>query len=91
VKTHNWIPVTSDWMQMDENMPDGESLVRQFLYGQKTSKERFGHYIRVGWQPDTCGHPWTIPQIARKAGMEFYVFNRPYDPQTSADYLVAGT
>ena len=40
-KTHNWIPVSSTWVQMDENMPDGESLVRQFLYGQKFSKEKF--------------------------------------------------
>ena len=39
VKTGNWIPVSSSWTQMDENMPDGESLVRQFLYGQKYNKE----------------------------------------------------
>jgi hypothetical protein len=35
VKTRNWIPVSSSWTQMDENMPDGESLARQFLLGQK--------------------------------------------------------
>jgi len=77
VKTHNWIPVSSTWVQMDENMPDGESLVRQFLYGQKFSKERFGHYVRVAWQPDVFGHPYSMPQIASKSGIEFYVFGRP--------------
>ncbi|MCL5006265.1 MAG: glycosyl hydrolase-related protein [Acidobacteria bacterium] len=80
VKTHNWIPVSSTWTQMDENMPDGESLVRQFLYGQKYTKERFGHYVHVAWQPDVFGHPFSMPQIAAKAGIKWYIFERPHDP-----------
>jgi alpha-mannosidase len=79
-RTGNFIPATSGWVQMDENVSDGESLVRQFLYGQKFSKEKFGHYVRFAWQPDVFGHPETMPQIAQKAGIEFYVFNRPHDP-----------
>ena len=79
-RTGNFIPVTSSWVQMDENVSDGESLVRQFLYGQKYSKEKFGHYIRAAWQPDVFGHPYSMPQIAHKAGIELYLFNRPHDP-----------
>jgi alpha-mannosidase len=79
-RTGNFIPVTSGWVQMDENVSDGESLVRQFLYGQKYSREKFGHYIRMAWQPDVFGHPITMPQIAHKAGIELYLFNRPHDP-----------
>ena len=79
-RTGNFIPVSSSWVQMDENVSDGESLVRQFLYGQKYSKEKFGHYIRAAWQPDVFGHPYSMPQIARKAGIELYLFNRPHDP-----------
>jgi alpha-mannosidase len=78
-RTGNFIPVTSGWVQMDENISDGESLVRQFLYGQKYSREKFGHYIRMAWQPDVFGHPVTMPQIAHKAGIELYLFNRPHD------------
>ncbi len=81
VKTHQWIPVSSSWTQMDENMPDGESLVRQFLYGQKFTQEKFGHYVRVAWQPDVFGHPASMPQIARKAGVEWYLFGRPNNPK----------
>jgi alpha-mannosidase len=81
VMTRNWIPVSSGWVQMDENMPDGESLVRQFLYGQKYTKEKFGRYVRVAWQPDVFGHPYSMPQIARKAGIDFFLFNRPHDPK----------
>ena len=79
-RTGNFVPATSGWVQMDENVSDGESLVRQFLYGQKYSKEKFGHYVRFAWQPDVFGHPETMPQIASKAGIELYVFNRPHDP-----------
>ncbi len=80
VKTRNWIPVSSTWTQAEENMLDGESLVRQFLYGQKYSKEKFGRYVRVAWQPDVFGHPYSMPQIARKAGIEWYLFGRPQNP-----------
>ena len=79
-RTGNFVPATSGWVQMDENVSDGESMVRQFLYGQKYSKEKFGHYIRFAWQPDVFGHPETMPQIAKKAGIEFYLFDRPHDP-----------
>ena len=79
-KTGGFVPATSGWVQMDENVVDGESLVRQFLYGQKYSKQKFGHYIRMAWQPDVFGHPATMPQIAHKAGIELYIFNRPHDP-----------
>jgi len=42
-KTGNFIPLSSGWVHMDENVVDGESLVRQFLYGQKYSRDKFGH------------------------------------------------
>ncbi len=79
-RTGNFIPATSSWVQMDENVSDGESMVRQFLYGQKYSKEKFGHYVRFAWQPDVFGHPETMPEIAKKAGIELYLFDRPHDP-----------
>ena len=79
-RTGNFIPVSSAWVQMDENLLDGESLVRQFLYGQKYSKDKFGHYIRSAWQPDIFGHASSLPQIAAKAGIEVVIFNRPHDP-----------
>ena len=66
-RTGNFIPVSSGWVQMDENVVDGESLVRQFLYGQKYSKDKFGHYVRVAWQPDVFGHPYSMPQIAQQS------------------------
>jgi len=80
-KSGSWVPVSSTWVQMDENMPDGESLARQFLYGQKYTKEKFGRYVRVAWQPDVFGHPYSMPQIAGKAGIELFLFGRPQTPK----------
>lgn len=40
---------------MDANIPCGESIVRQFLYGQRFFREHFGKYCREFWLPDTFG------------------------------------
>jgi Glycosyl hydrolases family 38 N-terminal domain len=32
----------------------GEALIRQFLFGQRYFKSRFGEYCKVAWLPDTC-------------------------------------
>lgn len=34
------------WVEMDGNVPSGESFVRQFLLGQKFFKEEFGEYCK---------------------------------------------
>lgn len=34
--------VGATWVEMDTNLPSGESLCRQFLYGQAYFKSRFG-------------------------------------------------
>jgi alpha-mannosidase len=68
-----WTPVGGWWIEPDVNMPSGESLVRQGLYGQRTLMRLFGHPARVAWIPDTFGYPWTLPQIFSKSGMDFFV------------------
>ena len=51
-----FIPVGGSWVEMDGNLPNGESMVRQFLYGQNFFKEHFGKYCNVFWLPDTFGY-----------------------------------
>jgi alpha-mannosidase len=72
-----WEIVGGWWVEPDCNMPGGESLVRQGLYGQRYFKEKFGVTARVGYNPDAFGHQATIPQIMAKSGMDSYVFLRP--------------
>jgi alpha-mannosidase len=68
-----WVPVGGWWVESDLNVPSGESLVRQGLYGQRYFEERFGFRSRVAWTPDCFGYPWTIPQILRGAGLDYFV------------------
>lgn len=68
-----WNLVGGWWLEPDVNMPSGESLVRQGLYGQRTFMRLFGHTATVAWIPDTFGYPWSLPQIFAKSGMDFFV------------------
>ena len=61
------------WVEPDLNMPDGESLVRQLLIGKRYFKQRFGVDVRIGWNPDSFGYNWQIPQIYKKSGIDYFV------------------
>jgi alpha-mannosidase len=76
VKSGNWEVTASTWVEADLNMGGNEALVRQFLYGKRFSKDRFNIDVEVCWEPDTFGHPLTMPQIVKKAGMKYYYFMR---------------
>ena len=59
------------------NIPSGEAMVRQGLYGQLTLKRLLGRRATVAFNPDSFGHTGTLPQILKLQGMEDYVFMRP--------------
>lgn len=69
----SWAPVGGWWVEADMNMPSGESLARQGLYGQRYFARRFGRRSRVAWTPDSFGYPWSIPQILVQSGFDFFV------------------
>lgn len=76
IKEGTWVPVGGMWVEPDANMPDGEALARQLLYGKRYFLDKFGVDVKVGWNPDTFGHNWQMPQILRRAGIDSYVFGR---------------
>ena len=76
VRQGTWIPIGGMWAEPDLNMPDGESLVRQLLYGKGYFLEKFGKDVKVGWNPDSFGHSGQLPQILAKSGIRYYVFTR---------------
>lgn len=69
VKEGRFHPVGGSWVEHDTNMPSGESLVRQFLYGQRFFESNFGQRCQTFWLPDTFGYSSQLPQICRLAGM----------------------
>ena len=69
VKAGRWEPVGGLWVEPDINMPAGESLVRQALYGQRYFEATFGARHRAAWLPDTFGFSPALPQILKGAGL----------------------
>ena len=59
------------------NIPNGESLVRQGLYSQRLFERLLGRMAEIGYNPDSFGHPGTLPQILKLQGCGAYVFMRP--------------
>ena len=72
-----WNIVGGWWIEPDLNCPLGESLIRQGLYGQLFFQKHFGKKAKVGFNPDSFGHPWTLPQILNLQELEAYCFMRP--------------
>jgi alpha-mannosidase len=73
IKEGRWEIVGGMWVEPDLNMPDGESLVRQLLVGKRWYKNAYGVDVRVGWNPDSFGYTWQLPQIYKKSGVDYFV------------------
>jgi alpha-mannosidase len=73
IKEGRWEIVGGMWVEPDLNMPDGESLVRQLLVGQRYFKQTYGVVARIGWNPDSFGYTWQLPQIYKKSGIDYFV------------------
>ncbi|CBQ67971.1 probable AMS1-alpha-mannosidase [Sporisorium reilianum SRZ2] len=65
-------PIGGSWVECDANMPSGEAFARQFLYGQRYFKSRFGKRCDIFWLPDTFGYNAQIPQLARQSGCDYF-------------------
>jgi alpha-mannosidase len=73
VKEGRWEIVGGMWVEPDLNLPGGESLVRQLLVGQREFKALYGVTARIGWNPDSFGYNWQLPQIYKRSGMDYFV------------------
>lgn len=78
IKAHvaagQWELLGGMWVEADCNMSGAESLMRQFILGRRFFEEHFGTDTDspVLWLPDAFGFPYSLPQIARHAGIEYF-------------------
>jgi alpha-mannosidase len=88
VREGRWEISGGMWVEADANLPSGESLIRQILFGKRFVRDEFGVEMNVLWLPDVFGYPASMPQIIRKCGLKYFLtsklswsqFNRfPYD------------
>ena len=67
-----FLPLGGMWVESDTVMPTGESLVRQFSYGQRFFEREFGIRSKGVWLPDSFGYSPALPQLMRRAGFEWF-------------------
>ncbi len=72
VAAGRFVPLGGMWVESDTVMPSGESLVRQFLYGQRFFEQEFGSRARGVWLPDSFGYSPALPQLMELAGFEWF-------------------
>ncbi|UWF77391.1 alpha-mannosidase [Microbacterium neungamense] len=72
VAAGRFLPLGGMWVESDTVMPTGESLVRQFSYGQRFFEREFGVRCKGVWLPDSFGYSPALPQLMRRAGFEWF-------------------
>jgi alpha-mannosidase len=85
VDAGQFVPVGGSWVEPDCNIPSGESLLRQFIHGQRFFEDEFGIRCRDFWSPDAFGYCNQLPQLMRLAGLTRFLtqklswnkFNKP--------------
>lgn len=75
VREGRWEVTASQWVEGDKNLSNGESLTRHLLYAREYFQEKFGlspEGVTVDFEPDTFGHPATLPTILAQGGVRHY-------------------
>ncbi|GAA0134975.1 alpha-mannosidase [Paenibacillus sp. YSY-4.3] len=73
IREGRWELVGGMWVEPDLNIPSGESLMRQMLYGQRFYQEEFGMTSDIEWLPDTFGYCASLPQILQHGGIRYFM------------------
>jgi alpha-mannosidase len=68
VRTGQIVPVGGLWVEPDGNVPGGEAMARQLVYGKRFFLDRFGVETQEVWLPDSFGYSGALPQLVRAAG-----------------------
>ena len=72
VESGQIMPEGGMWVESDTNLPSGESLVRQLLYGKRYFRETFGIDSKLVWLPDCFGFSAALPQIMAGCGIRYF-------------------
>jgi alpha-mannosidase len=73
IKEGRWEVVGGMWVEPDLNLPDGEATVRSILLGKRWYLQNYGVDVRIGWNPDSFGYTWQLPQMYKKSGIDYFV------------------
>lgn len=73
VQEGRWEVIGAMYIEPDGNLLGAESLVRQLLFGKRFIREEFGVEAETCWLPDVFGVIYTLPQILKKSGVNYFL------------------
>lgn len=73
IKAGRWEVVGATYVEPDGNLPGAESWVRQIMFGKHYLMHELGTDSRICWLPDVFGVMYTLPQILKKAGIDYFL------------------
>ncbi|WP_125899166.1 alpha-mannosidase [Boudabousia liubingyangii] len=73
VKAGRIVPVGGMWVEPDAVLPGSEALARQLVEGLDYFEEELGATCQEVWLPDSFGYSAAIPQVAKLAGMKWFL------------------
>jgi alpha-mannosidase len=77
------IELAPKWAGIYQNLPRGEALVRNIIYGKQYARDVFGVDPQVYHPCDIPGFTEQLPQILSKSGIPFMVMTRMGPPDCS--------
>ena len=72
VQAGQFLPEGGMWVEADTNITGGESLIRQFVHGQRFFMQEFGVRCELLWLPDVFGYSGAMPQILQGSGIKYF-------------------
>jgi alpha-mannosidase len=73
VKDGRWEIVGGMWVEPDCNLPSGEAWMHHLLFAKKYFQKKLGVDVKIGWNPDSFGYNWNMPQFYRNAGIDAFI------------------
>ncbi len=73
VQDGRWEVIGGMWVEPDCNLPGGESWMRHLLYAKRYFRKNLGVDVTIGWNPDSFGYNWNMPQFYRLAGIDAFI------------------
>lgn len=67
-----WEALCTTYAEPDLNIPNGESIIRQIIYGKRFLKKELGIESNIFWLPETFGFNASLPQILAKSGISYF-------------------
>ena len=72
VEQGQFLPEGGVYVEPDTNIPSGESLIRQCIWGKTWFQKEFGYDTKMVWLPDCFGFSGQLPQIMIGTGMKYF-------------------